>query len=112
MSLTAEESSLSQAQSVELLRQLREEFAGILRTASSAPDTIPNPWAVDTSARLAREATALADLLLADPNTSPGQIRAAVNLLYEVRNANPYLVRAAKSPPPALPPPPQRLPRP
>lgn len=105
MSLTSEESNLTRGQAFDLLRQLREEFSGILRMADSAPQTIPNPWAVDASARVACEAISLADLILADATASPQRVRAAVNLLYEVRNANAYLVRAAKVPPaPLLPP--------
>lgn len=90
----------------EILRELRAEFVAILRMTEKAPATIPNPWAVETSGRVAREAIALADWVLSPPTSAIELMAVVVNMLYEVRNANAYLVRAAKlSPSPLLPPP-------
>lgn len=112
MSLISDATPLTNPQAVAVLRQLRDEFAGVLRMAEGAPPSIQNPWAVETSARMARAAIALADALLSEPGPSPERLTAAINLLYEARNAHAYLVRAAKvAPPPLLPPPRPSSPR-
>lgn len=112
MPLLSDATSLTESQALAVRRQLRDEFAGIIRMTELAPPSIPNPWAVETSARMARAAITLADPLLAEPSPSPERLTAAINLLYEARNAHAYRVRAAKvAPTPLLPPPRPSSPR-
>ena len=85
------------------LADYRQEFAEMAKRFGAVPPNIPNPWPGQLAASICLEAAMLADSVATLPDLPTDLGVRAVNHLYELRNAIPYLIRAAGSPPPPFP---------
>lgn len=87
----------------EELRGYQAAFGKLAETFDRPPPEVPNSWAAELAANLCRQSVALADQLLGLEGIPPPLGAAAVNQLYELQNAIPYLLRASQLAPPAFP---------
>ncbi|HEV2450158.1 MAG TPA: hypothetical protein VGU43_07120 [Thermoplasmata archaeon] len=78
-------------------------FTQMAEMFGTLPPNLPNRWAAELAATLCRQSAALAQQLVGLDGLSPPVAAAAVNQLYELQNAIPYLMKAAQLPPPAFP---------
>jgi hypothetical protein len=103
MPLILNPSSWDRERLVTELGDYSKGFTEMARRLGSVPPTVPNPWPGQLAASLCLEAASLADSVAALPELPSELGVRTVNHLYELRNALPYLLHAARSPPPPFP---------
>lgn len=87
----------------EELRGYQAAFGKLAEMFDRPPPEVPHRWAAELAANLCRQSVALADQLLGLEGIPPPLGAAAVNQLYELQNAIPYLLRASQLAAPAFP---------